>query len=366
LHRLDLAGYTAEFARCHFEEWLARERDTYREYEKEGGDWASSTAAALEILTYEEWKSRVKEVLLTRYDLDRPRDEYKDEIDRQMRDISGDSWLFYSGYDDILPVIRSMLEALPDVREVTLDIGPLIGGGWINGDDKICENRRVPNRQWRSILQPAVIITEGSVDIIVLKRSLQRLYPYLTDYITFFDYTVPSVDGGASYLVKFLRAFAAARINTNILAIFDNDAVGVEAHEAASSAPLPDNIRVTRLPDIEIARWYPTIGPQGAHPIDINGKAVSIEFFLGRHNISRSNGSLIPVVWSNYVKAVGVYQGAIEDKQGTLARFLKDTEREGSFTDYRIRFPELVTLWDHIFSLLKWEGVKTTQSRQHI
>ncbi len=94
--------------------------------------------------------------------------------------------------------------------------------------------------------------------------------------------------------MKFLRAFAAARINTLILAVFDNDAVGLEALKTARGLALPENIRVAALPDIELARSYPTIGPQGMHEMDINGCAVSIELFLGRHNISGQDGSLIP------------------------------------------------------------------------
>src|ERR1019366_1677563 len=90
-----------------------------------------------------------------------------------------------------------------------------------------------------SVLEPTVIIAEGSTDILILKRSLQRLYPYLTDYITFFDYEGWNPDGGASYVVKFLRAFAAARINTPILAVFDNDAAGLEAFNAARALSLP-------------------------------------------------------------------------------------------------------------------------------
>ena len=175
-------------------------------------------------------------------------------------------------------------------------------------------------------MQPTVIIAEGSTDILVFRRSLQRLYPYLTDYITFFDYEGSNPDGGASYVVKFLRAFAAARINTPILAIFDNDAIGVEAFNAARALPLPDHIQVTLLPDIELARSYPTLGPQGGHNVDINGTAVSIELYLGRHNLTKDDGNLKPIVWANYVSKVDRYQGALQDKAGVLARFLKDTE----------------------------------------
>jgi HEPN superfamily Toprim-like protein len=279
LHRLDLAGYTAERARQSFQCWLDREREKYVGYAGAGGGWAHAMGDELKDFSYDEWKRRVKDVLLTRYDSSRPGDVYVDEIDRRMRD---QEWLFFG--DDVLVNIRAILEALPDVREVSLDIGPLIGGGWIEPDERICEKRRAPGAQWRSVLQPTVIIAEGSTDILVLKRSLRSLYPYLTDYITFFDYEGSSSDGGASYIVKFLRAFAAARINTSILAIFDNDAVGLEAVNATISLSLPDHIKVTRLPDIELARSYPTLGPQGRHPVDVNGKAVGIELFLGRHN----------------------------------------------------------------------------------
>jgi hypothetical protein len=349
--RLDLLGYTLDYGRQHFQKWLEQERQTYREYEEdEGGNWASETVAALQALNYEEWLSRARDVLLTRYDFSRPRDEYKDEIDRRMRDLQ-DNWLFYDA--NALPIIRSLLEVFPEVREVALDIGDLVGGGYLDADEKLCEARRTPDLQTRSDLQPTVILAEGSTDITVLKRSLQRLYPYLTDYFAFFDYEAPHVDGGTSYLVKFLRAFAAARINTNIIAIFDNDAVGLDAFNLASSPPLPANIKVTRLPDIELARSYPTIGPQGEHKIDINGKAASMELFLGRHNLSTEDGALTPVIWNNYLHAARRYQGAINDKRRVLEQFLKETSEEKNFDYYRVRFPELVVLWEHIFGLVR-------------
>src|SRR5580700_3747164 len=54
--RLDLLGYTTEYARSHFQEWLEQQRETYREYEEDdGGEWASETAKALRSLSYEDW-----------------------------------------------------------------------------------------------------------------------------------------------------------------------------------------------------------------------------------------------------------------------------------------------------------------------
>ena len=347
LERLDFGGFTSEEAEQEFQAWLENEREDYSRYVDDGGGWATDTAKALAAFSYAQWKARLKDVLVTRYDLNRDRTSYADDIDRLMR---GDNGLVFG---DTLVCIRAMLDALPDVREVSLEIGPLIDGGWIEPDARICKEARDPAAQERSILAPAVIIAEGGTDILVLQRSLERLYPHLSEYISFFDYEGLNPDGGAAFLVKFLRAFAAARINTLILAVFDNDAAGLDALKTAKALALPENIRVTALPDIELARSYPTVGPQGGHDIDINGSAVSIELFLGRHNITGQDGSLIPVVWSSYVQSVQQYQGAIRDKKAVLQRFLKDIEANGEAADCRARYPELVTLWTYLFPLLR-------------
>jgi hypothetical protein len=299
---------------------------------------------------YEQWKERVREVLTTRYDFSRPHDVFVDEIDRRMRDLDH-TWLFFDA--DWLIGLRALLDAMPNVKEISLDIGGLIYAGWIKAEQKICKERRSPDAQWRSVLQPTVIIAEGSTDIAVLRRSLERLYPHLTDYISFFDYEGSKPDGGASYILKFLRAFSAARINTPILALFDNDAVGLDALNAARDLSLPSHIKTTSLPDIELARSYPTLGPQGKHSVDVNGKAVSIELFLGRPNLTGQDGNLIPVVWSAYVQRVQSYQGAIDGKDGVLTRFLADTRLHDETIDYSDKYPELAQLWEHIFSLLR-------------
>jgi len=154
-------------------------------------------------------------------------------------------------------------------------------------------------------------------------------------------------------MVKFLRAFSAARINTSILAIFDNDAAGLDAFNVASRLKLPSNILVTTLPDIELAHSYPTIGPQGRHDINVNGKAVSIEMFLGRHNLLQPDGTLTPIVWGSYVSGVQTYQGRVEDKRGVFDRFLKDTDSFDADVNYAARYPELELLWQHIFQCVK-------------
>src|SRR5438477_11519920 len=112
-----------------------------------------------------------------------------------------------------------------------------------------------------------MVLAEGSSDIRVLQRALAILFPERKDYFSFFDHAELSVDGGAAYLVKFLKAFAAARAPMRIVAIFDNDTVGVQAFRQVNALKLPKHMIVLRLPDIELARAYPTIGPQGRHAI---------------------------------------------------------------------------------------------------
>lgn len=346
LARLDLAGCTAERAEQAFYEWLDEQRESHEDY----GEWAADLLEIFKTLTYEDWKARAKIVLETRYDFSRRLDEYTDELDRVMR-ASDDEGLFFSS--DYLLSLRGLLEAMPHVKEVSLSIGPLIHGGWLEEDEAICLTRREPSAFPRSVLEPAVIITEGSTDVLIMRRSLDRLYPHLKDYIVFFDYDGSNSDAGASWVVKFLKAFMAARINTLIVAVFDNDAAGNEALNTAEGLKLPDNIKLMRLPDIELGRTYPTIGPQGTHAVDINGAAVGIELFAGRHNLLGSDGQLTPVVWSNYVRSVSRYQGALLDKSGPLARFLKDTEHHDDLIEYHSVYPELRTLWESVFRTIQ-------------
>jgi hypothetical protein len=57
-------------------------------------------AEALRSLSYEEWLAKAKYVLSTRCDFARPRNEYRDEIDLQIRSFQG-GWLFYDA--NVLP-----------------------------------------------------------------------------------------------------------------------------------------------------------------------------------------------------------------------------------------------------------------------
>ena len=247
------------------------------------------------------------------------------------------------------------------MKKVTLDISDLIYGGWLDADECVCQGRRSENVATMEPLAPTVILAEGRSDIGVLKRSLSSLFPERQEYFCFFEHAELSVDGGAAYLVKFLKAFAAARVPLRLVAIFDNDTVGLRAHRQAQHVGLPENVIVLRLPDIDIAREYPTVGPQGFHTVDVNGQAASIELYLGRAALT-NNGQLRRVRWTNYEKAADSYQGEVESKDDVKRSFFRDLDAYVRSSDARDAFPELAKVWATIFAAVE-ESAEAVQRK---
>ncbi|HYO51878.1 HEPN/Toprim-associated domain-containing protein [Archangium sp.] len=342
LARLDLLGCTNTVVKERLAAWLEAERATWEGYVANDREWALETAQALRELTPEEWYVRAPEVLATRYE----REEPVDVIDRHMRDHN-DSWLWFDGYGSLVG-LRALLDACHDVKVVTLDITALIGGGWLDKDEKVCETRREADVLEPRPLAPTVVLGEGSSDIRVLQRSLAVLFPERQDYFSFFNHAELSVDGGTTYLVKFLKAFAAARAPFRMVAVFDNDTTGLQAYRQVSTLRLPDNIIVVRLPDTELAKAYPTVGPQGRHVVDVNGQAAGIELYLGRAALT-ADGELRPVRWTGYNQAARAYQGEVEAKTEVESTFLDALATFSNPADARAAFPELVSVWEAIF-----------------
>ncbi|QHP66446.1 hypothetical protein EI171_02865 [Bradyrhizobium sp. LCT2] len=346
LSRLDLLGCTTTVARERLEAWLATTRETWDEYCADG-DWAEKTTTALRSFSVEDWYRRAPEVLATLY----TREEATDEIDRHMRDRDGEGWLWFDGYGSLMS-LRALLDACAEVQCVTLDVTALIGGGWIEPGAKICDEKRASAPLDPRPLATTVILAEGSSDIRILQRSLAGLFPELQDYFSFFNHAELSVDGGAAYLVKFLKAFAAARAPLRLVAVFDNDTAGRQAHRQANTLGLPDNMVAVTLPDTELARSYPTIGPQGEHVVDVNGKAASIELYLGRASLMAGSG-FRRVRWSGFNSTAQAYQGEIEGKAEVEASFLRAVANCSSPAEARAAFPELVEVWTMIFSAVE-------------
>jgi hypothetical protein len=115
-------------------------------------------------------------------------------------------------------------------------------------------------------------------------------------------------------------------IPNTILGLFDNDAAGHEAIEMLASDKLSSNIGYNTYPNLELARSYPTIGPSGDVNLDINGRAVSIEHYLGLDCLSDDQG-LMPVEWTGYIRKVKRYQGSLLLKGEIQKRFDRKVRR---------------------------------------
>lgn len=347
LNRLDVMGCTEALTRRRFEGWKAeqinREEEYLSEWKAEQPD-ADKTIKALQELTWDGWCQRVPDVLASLYD----DDSYIDEIDHQMKSMDENSWLWFDGYGSLIS-LRAIIQAASDKQDVALHVGDLIGGGWIDANAKICaEKIRIVAARGQPA-GPAVILAEGKSDIAILKASIERFHPDLREFVTFLDHTEFKVDGGASYVVKFLKAFAAARVPANIVAVFDNDAAGLTAYRQARSLRLPDNMTCIHLPDIELARAYPTIGPQGRHDADINGRACGIELYLGRNALS-SNGALRPVRWTGYDQSSDTYQGEVDEKEAVQNAFL--TAMQNGSGNIDTDYPEMQLVWATILEAI--------------
>jgi hypothetical protein len=221
---------------------------------------------------------------------------------------------------DCRAFIRAALEIVGTEAELVYDLTEPIESGYFDGNEDFCASAR-----WRMADEPAihkvVVLTEGKSDIRVLEGSLRLLYPHLANYYSFMDFEVAKVSGSAAELVKTVKAFIGAGINNRIVAFFDNDTAAQSAMRALKDVKIPKNVRVLRYPDIQIARSYPTLGPQGTVVMDINGLAGSLELYFGLDVLKSKDGSLTPIQWRGYDEALKQYQGEVMNKGELQAKF---------------------------------------------
>ena len=144
---------------------------------------------------------------------------------------------------------------------------------------------------------------------------------------SFFDHAPFKSGGGASELERLAREFAGAGISNRIVVLFDNDTAGIAAAQRLTDAQLPANFRVLTLPDLESAKAYPTLGPTGAAPANINGSTCGIELYCGPTALTGEGGSLSPIQWTGYDRALKRYQGEPMDKDKIQERFFEVLDR---------------------------------------
>lgn len=204
---------------------------------------------------------------------------------------------------------------------MVLDMTDLLLGGYLEIDE--LPHRTARQRYSQEVVSsgPVIVVTEGRTDARWLRTALGLAAPELEGAFSFLDFEGTSAPGGVDRIVSLTRGMAAAGVMNRVIAVLDNDAAGRAAKLQLRRSGLPGHITIVRLPDIDYARSYPTLGPQGDHPADINGHAVTIEFMFGPTLLSSTSGAgPIPVRWGGYNASVQAYQGSIDEKAVVGAR----------------------------------------------
>ena len=139
--------------------------------------------------------------------------------------------------------------------------------------------------------------------------------------VRFLDYE-RKPEGGASAVLRAVRAFDAAGIANRVVAVLDNDTAAADTLRGYRQSGPSDRIRVMQYPPINLAGQYPTLGPptmRSPHAsielADVNGLAGSIELYLGRDVLTGQDGNLRPVQWTSFVAGMGRYHGEVTAKQ---------------------------------------------------
>ena len=248
------------------------------------------------------------------------------EFVQYMLSPDDDSYIFHFPCCDIRGLVRAFLEACGNDETVCQDLSDLISAGHYEPDDRVSELAISALTANYPVNSKIIVLTEGSTDKRIIESATKLLYPHLVEFYSFMDFSSSNAAGGTGALVSNIKAFAGSGITNRVVALFDNDTAGQDAIRALTKTVLPPNIQILRYPDIPIATSYPTLGPTGMVNLDVNGRAASIELFLGR-DVLTVNDNLSPIQWTGYNTAVGQYQGEVLSKANLHDRFLQKISR---------------------------------------
>jgi hypothetical protein len=228
-----------------------------------------------------------------------------------------------SPFGSVRSRLRAMLSAFDAGAEARLDCSVLIAEGWMDPGAKLTEAAIDRLLAPARATEPTIVLTEGPTDTRILSRSLERLCPHLRGFYTFLDHEGFAPPTGTGNIANLFRGLAASGISNRVIAVFDNDSAGRVAASGAQKHGYPKNFRVLVLPPLERGRSYPTIGPSGPLDMDINGKACSLELYLGAGALTGEDGALVPILWTGYEGKLRQYQGELSRKAEVQERYLK-------------------------------------------
>ncbi|WP_265427284.1 HEPN/Toprim-associated domain-containing protein [Chryseobacterium sp. YIM B08800] len=235
--------------------------------------------------------------------------------------------------------LYSILSVAPEDAIVEYDLSDVINNGWVGES----EARKID-------FQKILVLTEGRTDVEFIGASIKKLHPHLFSYFHFIDFDEYKVESNASALVKLVTSFSAVNITHPIIVLFDNDTTGLMEMKKLMQVQIPSNIKVLKLPDLKLAKRYPTLGPTGVRRMNINGLACGIEMYLGS-DVLIEQQAYIPIHWKAFNEKENKYQGEISDKKLVQEKFRKKLKCEGSSN-----FEEMELILKSIFTAFQLRG----------
>ena len=127
-------------------------------------------------------------------------------------------------------------------REVAWRFSDLAEGGWID-EESLYEGLTASDS--------FLLVTEGSSDTSILKKSLELVELEVADFFNFIDMGENYPFTGTGNVVRFCEGLAKINIQNRVLIILDNDTAGKAAARRLRDLDLPPQIRTIVLPDLE-------------------------------------------------------------------------------------------------------------------
>lgn len=169
-----------------------------------------------------------------------------------------------------------------------------------------------------------LVVTEGSSDAAIIGKAFRLLRPHIADFFDFVDMEEGYPFSGTGNVFRFIQGLISIRIMNNVLVVYDNDAEGVANLERTRRLSLPPNMTALKLPDLGDLERFATIGPNGRHEANINGRAAAIECYLD-----------LPldacVRWTSFSHKIEEYQGELINKEGYARAFLDQRRSMGNY-----------------------------------
>lgn len=220
---------------------------------------------------------------------------------------------FIEGGIDRRILLAVQLESVPPELVVRLDLHDLVAAGYFDGVSNITELASEELAVSVSSGGPIIVVTEGVTDARYLQKVLTLAAPHVSHMFRFLDADA-KLEMGAAQVTKTLIRFAAAGVTNRVIGVFDNDAAGRAQEQILLRHSTPSTSRYMILPDVPYGVAYPTSGPSGDMDLDINGRAVSIEFQFGEDVLRLPSGEFARVEWTGREASINAYQGSLSNQ----------------------------------------------------